>query len=139
MAVMYEVSWLGIIIAAVVSFIVGFLWYGPLFGKLWMKLNNVTMKDIQKDKERGMGWRLILALITSAVTAWAIGVLLVSTGTTTLAGAFGLVVLVWLGFLVATTLLGSVMWDQKSWGLFFFNAIYWLINLEIMAVILKYF
>ncbi len=32
---------LGVFLAIVASFLVGFLWHGPLFGKTWMKLNNI--------------------------------------------------------------------------------------------------
>lgn len=31
-------STLAVVLAAVVSMIVGWLWYGPLFGKQWMAL-----------------------------------------------------------------------------------------------------
>lgn len=30
-----DVNWLAIVAAAVAAFVVGFLWYGPLFGKRW--------------------------------------------------------------------------------------------------------
>ena len=32
---------LGILIAIVATFAIGFMWHGPLFGKQWMKLNNI--------------------------------------------------------------------------------------------------
>jgi len=36
-----------ILIATIASFIFGFLWYGPLFGKQWMNLMGFTKKSIK--------------------------------------------------------------------------------------------
>ena len=43
---MMQVNFLAIIVCAVVSMIVGTIWYGPLFGKKWMKHFNFTKEDI---------------------------------------------------------------------------------------------
>jgi len=37
--------WLAIILAALAGFLVGGLWYGPLFGKAWMKARGITEAD----------------------------------------------------------------------------------------------
>lgn len=42
-----SLNWLSIIIATVVYFVLGALWYSPvLFGKIWMRLRNLTEEDI---------------------------------------------------------------------------------------------
>ena len=38
-----NVNWLAIIIAAVANMVIGFLWYGPVFGKSWMTLSGRGM------------------------------------------------------------------------------------------------
>jgi hypothetical protein len=30
-----DVNWLAVLVAAVVTFVLGGVWYGPLFGKVW--------------------------------------------------------------------------------------------------------
>jgi hypothetical protein len=40
-----------IIVCGVLSMIIGSIWYGPLFGKMWMKICGVTEMDEQKRKE----------------------------------------------------------------------------------------
>ncbi len=42
------ITWLAVIVAALASFPLGMLWYGPLFGKAWMAASGVT-------KETGRG------------------------------------------------------------------------------------
>lgn len=34
---------LSIVLAIAVSYVIGFLWHGPLFGKQWIKLNGIPM------------------------------------------------------------------------------------------------
>ena len=38
-----QVNWIAIVIVAVFNMILGTLWYGPLFGKLWMRIIGVDM------------------------------------------------------------------------------------------------
>ena len=41
-------NWLAIIVATVITFVLGGLWYGPLlFGKAWLKENNLTEEDMK--------------------------------------------------------------------------------------------
>ena len=39
---MAGVSWLAILVAALLTFVLGGLWYGPLFGKPWMRASGIT-------------------------------------------------------------------------------------------------
>ena len=38
---MIELNWIAIVLAALSTMVVGSLWYGPLFGKVWTKLAKV--------------------------------------------------------------------------------------------------
>ncbi len=46
---MSAINWLAVIAAVVVGFPIGFLWYGPLFGKQWMACVGLTEEKIQQD------------------------------------------------------------------------------------------
>jgi len=35
-------------VAALIPFILGALWYGPIFGKTWMKTNNFTEEYLKE-------------------------------------------------------------------------------------------
>jgi hypothetical protein len=41
------VNWLAVVIGMVVSMAMGALWYGPLFGNLWLRLIGKTADDIE--------------------------------------------------------------------------------------------
>ncbi|MBI3341870.1 DUF1761 domain-containing protein, partial [Candidatus Curtissbacteria bacterium] len=34
----FQINYMAVVAAAVVNMVLGFLWYGPLFGKPWMKM-----------------------------------------------------------------------------------------------------
>ena len=38
-------NWLAILVATVAAFVLGGLWYGPLFGKAWMAALGKTEED----------------------------------------------------------------------------------------------
>ncbi|MDO8488446.1 MAG: DUF1761 family protein [bacterium] len=40
---MVPVNYLAILAAAVLSMVLGFLWFGPLFGQTWMKLMGLAL------------------------------------------------------------------------------------------------
>jgi len=42
-----QVNFLAVFVAAIAGFVVGPLWYGPLFGKKWMELAGITTEDAE--------------------------------------------------------------------------------------------
>lgn len=44
---MMDINWLVVVATAVVPMVVGMLWYGPLFSKVWMRESGMTMEKIQ--------------------------------------------------------------------------------------------
>lgn len=62
-----EISWLGIFLAVVAAMAIGTIWYGPLFGKQWMKL--VNFKKGTSSPVGPMLVMLALAIIQAFVLA----------------------------------------------------------------------
>ena len=62
---METINWLAVAIAGISAFVLGGVWYSPaLFGKAWMKENNMSVEDVQKgNKAKIFGWSFILSLI----------------------------------------------------------------------------
>jgi MFS family permease len=49
-----DMNWLAIVVCTVFSMVLGFIWYGPLFDKPWMKLVGLKKEDIDpKDSMKG--------------------------------------------------------------------------------------
>lgn len=69
-----DVNWLAILIAAVSAFILGGLWYGPLFGKPWMALTGMSHeKAAEASPVRKFGLAFILSFLAASVFAAFLG------------------------------------------------------------------
>ena len=131
-----DINYFAVIVAAAVNMGLGAFWYSMSgFGKQWMKLSGITKEDIEKAKKAGMAKSYAIAAAGSLVMAYVLSYIVdFAQAQTIIAGVLsGL--WIWLGF-VATVLLGSVLWENKSWNLYAINAGYYLVSLMIMGVIL---
>jgi polyferredoxin len=132
-----DINYLAVLVSAIASMVLGMIWYNPsVFGSTWMKLSKLSEKDMEKAKQGGMGWRYFLALVGSLVTAYVMAHFVDYLDAVDVSGGLQAGFWIWLGF-VATVMLGSVLWENKGWKLYWLNAIYHLINLEIIGVILS--
>ena len=128
------VSWIGIGAAVVAMNVIGFLWYGPLFGKMWMELVGMTKKDAEKAKKEGCAKQMTLMVGSSIVMAYVLS-MFVPLGTemnTALMTAFW----IWLGF-IATVMLAPVAWQKMPWKLYWLNSLHYLVGFLVMAAILS--
>lgn len=130
---MPAVNYVAVLVAAVVSMVFGFLWYGPLFGKTWIRLMGVKEMGNKSQMPRNY----FILFVSSLVTAYVIADFIALTRMSTLTGVLGLAAWAWLGF-QATLMIGSVLWEGKSWNLYCLNAAYWLVNLLVIAAVLFY-
>ena len=66
---MPEISLLATLVATIAGFVLGALWYGPLFGKAWMASLGLTMGDIRRDfnPAKSYGITFVLGLVASYV------------------------------------------------------------------------
>ncbi|MDO8660380.1 MAG: DUF1761 domain-containing protein [Candidatus Woesearchaeota archaeon] len=129
-------NYLAILVSGVISMAVGAFWYSPaVFGRAWMKLSCFSNKQIAKAKNKGMGSSYFAAFIAALVTSWIFAQIVELTGATTaIAGAL-VGFAVWLGFF-ATTLLSSVLWEQKPVKLYLINIGHYLVVLLITGALL---
>lgn len=132
-----EVNWLAILVAAVVSMVVGFLWYSPvLFAKPWMKLSGMTKDKIAKsDMAKTYGISFVVAIVTAFVLSHVISLSMnffhysgLSTG---LNSAFWM----WFGFVMPVQLTSS-LFDGRSFNLFLINTGYQLASLLAMGLVI---
>lgn len=132
---MIEVNYLAVLACGISAMILGSLWYGPVFGKLWMSLSGLTMKDMESAKKSGMAWRYLLMFVSSLVMAYVLAHFLYYTDATTIQTGLMTAFWLWLGF-IATISLGGVLWENKSFKLYLLNNAYNVINLGVMSMIL---
>jgi hypothetical protein len=57
------INWIAVLVGVVGSNVVGFLWYGPLFGKRWMSALGKTQEQVQ-----GSSSMYVVTVVTSLIT-----------------------------------------------------------------------
>ena len=72
---MPQVSLLATLVATVAGFVLGALWYGPLFGKTWMAAGGFTQDQLRRDVNAGVAYGLtfVLGLVASFVFGMFLG------------------------------------------------------------------
>jgi len=118
--------------------VLGFLWYGPVFGQAWKKEMGFTDESMRKMKmsaNQAYAMMAVTALVQAYVLAITLDISKVAFGGLDVAMALQGGFWLWLGF-IAITQLGVVLWEGKSWKLFFLNVSYSLVSILIMSAII---
>jgi len=139
-----HVNWLAVLAAVVASFVFGWLWYGPLFGKKWAALMKFPpdMKPDPKVMARGMVLMVIGTFLTSYTLVFFSDIWRPSVwggGADSPGYVYGFLagLWTWIGFTVPM-LLSAVAWEGRPWALFGLNAAYYFLNLQLIAMIIAY-
>lgn len=131
-----NINFLAVIAATLSTFLVGWIWYGPLFGKAWMEA--VGMSEDQL-KEGNMIKIFGLAFIFEFIMAFNLAMFFygspeaaeaITAGSGTFYGfltGFG-----WVFFALAV----NSLYEQKSWKYIFINGGYWTVAFTVMGLIL---
>ena len=127
--------WLAIVIAALAPMVIGYLWYGPLFGKKWMELMETSEEEVKAsfNAVKSYGGSFVAALITAYVLHEIMG--MGDGNMMSLMGGLKAGLLVWFGF-VLTHGYQAVCYEGKTTGLFVLNQAYNLVSLAAMGAIL---
>jgi hypothetical protein len=129
-----SVNPIAVLLATVASIAIGFAWYGPLFGKVWAKEQGWSDADMNKQKEKGMGKSYGIMTVGSLLTAFILAQFAQLAGAVMAWDGATVGFWAWLGFAVPL-LLGSVLWEGKSWRLYQINAGYQLVTMVVMGAI----
>lgn len=143
MILVVPVNYLALLLAAVAQMVVGFIWYGPLFGKMWsaMKgygdMSKEKMKEMQKQMMPWYAGTYVVSLVSAYVLAH---VMFLSNNyfhysplTTGLLSGF----FMWLGFMMPVRLYNEIF-GGKNWKLFAVDTGYNLAGLLAMGLVLAY-
>jgi hypothetical protein len=130
-----DINFLAVLAAAVVSIVIGSLWYSPLlFGKKWIELSGICKGQVDEAKKAGMGKYYAMAFVNSFIIATLLAYFIELTAVADLVEAAIMGAAAALGF-SATTLLSSVIWEKKPFALYLINTGHYLVSYVLMSVI----
>ncbi len=129
------VNYWAVLVSAIISMIIGAVWYSPLgFGQKWMKsmkFKKSEMKKMQVSANQAYALGFVSALLTMFVLA----IFMQYSRVTSASHGASIAFLLWLG-LAVPVLLGSYLWENKPWSAFLIGAGYQLVSLLIAGAIL---
>lgn len=126
---------LGILLAILATYVVGFVWHGPLFGKQWMALNG--LQEPKKEDVKfsmmlpGLSANFVMVFVQAAVMGRAFQILEMPS----IAYAFIIAFILWLPF-TALSIVNTYAWVGKSVRLMVLDAMYYFVSLCVVAAIL---
>jgi hypothetical protein len=130
---MWAMNWLAVLLAAVAGFLIGSIWYGPLFGKAWQRESGLSEESI-----RGANMAKVfgLAALLNLFAALVLAILLVAAfgkpdvlESTIVGGSIGL-------GLVTPSIGVNYLFSLKSLKLFAIDAGYWTVVYAVMASVI---
>ncbi len=125
-----NINWFSVLIAAVSSFLVGGIWYGPMFGRAWMREFGFSEEDLKKRSvPKTFGFSLLLAFFAALILEMFIG----PEADVTFGGMAGF----FAGIGWVATFIGILyLFEMQSMKAFMINAGYCVLSLTIMGIIL---
>ncbi|HWO02613.1 MAG TPA: DUF1761 domain-containing protein [Blastocatellia bacterium] len=130
-----HINFLAVVVAAVVAFVIGGLWYSPLlFAKLWVKAHGYTDEQVA-EMQKGAGKAYTVTLVCDVLIALAIAVLIGYLDLHRCVQGLKLGLLVWAGFALPLGLTAS-MFSGKRMTVFYIDTAYQLVYLVIMGATL---
>ncbi len=129
-----EVNFLAVVAAAVATMVLGGIWYGPLFGRLWMKAHGYT-PDRLEEMKKGMGKAYGLSFLCYLVMATVISILIAWIGAANVWTGLCVAFYCWLGFVATVGLTAHLFSDRKP-ATYFIDVAYQLVYILAMGAIL---
>lgn len=127
---MEAINWLAVIAASLIAFAIGFVWYGPLFGKPWMASAGLSEEDVKNgNMGKIFGFSFLFQLVMAFCLAMFFG-----EEVNAAEGAF-------YGFLtgfgwVAMAIGVNSLFEQRSWKYISIHAGFWIVVFTLMGLIL---
>lgn len=139
-----DINILAVIVCAVVAQVLGFLWYGPFFGKSYMAVIGGKKREEMTDEEckemnKKMGPVYILNIVVSIVTILVLSCVLKQYVVMNTVEGMKIALLMWLGFVMPMCASGA-MWSGKpkkiAINMFLITAGYQLVAFALFGLIL---
>jgi hypothetical protein len=128
----------GIVLAAVVGFMFGWLWHGVLFSKQWQAAVGKSEAELKAEGPNAMPF--VIAFVAQLIMAWVLAGIIghIEPAHVSLKGSLITAALVWLGF-VATTLAVNHTFQGANRMLTLIDGGHWLGVLLLQGVVIGLF
>ncbi|HEY6121694.1 MAG TPA: DUF1761 domain-containing protein [Pyrinomonadaceae bacterium] len=130
-----RINYLAVIVAAVVHFIIGGLWYGLVFGNQFIQLIGWSQEKLAQVANQNHGQEYLIAFVSSLVLVFILAHFVQYTKAKTAVDGLQTAFWLWLGFIV-TTQLSTVVFEERRLGLYLLNIGYQFVGTAVAGIIL---
>jgi hypothetical protein len=133
---MVHVNYVAVLVATIVVFVLGWLWYSPLlFYKPWMRARGMDPAAAMAGAKMPAG-KLVIELVRCFVLAYVIAHFIALLGVSNWMGAAHFGLLLWIGFPVIL-LIGSILWENTPVKVAAIHAGDWLVKMLVIPIIVS--
>jgi len=127
-----KTNYAAVFIAAVAYWLLGAVWYGVLFSKPWMALENITMEQA---KSMNPVLPYVITFVLNLLIAYSLAQICIWRNANTADRGASVGVLIWIGFIGPITYT-TYMYEMRPKELFAINQFYPLAGLVLMGTII---
>ena len=127
-----DVNLLAVLVAGIIHMVLGFLWYGPLFSKQWMKLVGMTQDQAQGNPNPTI---YLVPFVTALIGFYVLALFINAAGMGTLAGGATVGFLTGIGFLAMFSS-ANYLFSMRPFQLFLIDIGYPVVSLVIAGALL---
>jgi hypothetical protein len=126
---MPQISWIAVLVATLAGFALGAVWYGPLFGKAWMRHVGLTREQLSGfNPAVTYGTTFLWALVTAVVLGAELGPAPTVSWAVSCGAAVG-------GLLVLPSLATNYLFEGKPFLLTAINGGYHVVRFALMGLV----
>jgi len=127
-----KTNYAAVFVAAVAYWLLGAVWYGVLFSKPWMALENISMEQA---KSMNPVLPYVITFVLNLLIAYALAQICIWRNANTIGRGASVGVLLWIGFIGPITYT-TYMYEMRPKELFAINQFYPLAGMVLMGAII---
>jgi hypothetical protein len=130
-----QINFIAVLVAGLVSFFLGAIWYMPLFGTLWVRLHGLTDEQVKQRQARMNPGVFFGGMIVSYLfVAFAMAFLLLPLNATRWYDGIIIACVIWL--IVAACALTAQLASDRHYGIYAIDVGFYFVFLNFMGVLL---
>mgnify|MGYP001614699638 CR=1 FL=1 len=130
-----DLEWLAILVGTVAMFITGWLWYGPLFGKTWVREHGITATGDQMPGATTLVKGFLQFFALNIGIAYFIPTMLIAAGNDVTVETITVSAFVLAFFVIAAAFYGTVVYLRKSVKAWTIDSAFYFIGIAIAAYV----
>ncbi len=131
-----DINWIAVLVAAAIAFVLGALWYGPLFGDAWMRSMGWDPAEVRSQPRKNLRQVLTMVFLLEWVMAMCLAFFIGNAPDGMTGALYGFLAgLPWVAFALAV----NGLFERKQVSYICINGAYWTVVFTLMGFVIGAF